>query len=205
MSAEASGPGRDSTTKTYFEDFFREKSDPWRLDTSWYERRKRDLLLACLPAPRANQVLEIGCAYGAITERLRERAEHVLAIDISETALARAAERIGDDPRVTLQRATLPAEWPDGVFDLVVMSEVGYYMSSSDLAESVERIMASLTDGGMFIACHFRPENPHTEAPITGEHVHAVIAARPELERIVQHVEQPFLIEVFRRRERGAE
>lgn len=192
---------RDSATPTYFEDFFQRNDDPWGLDSSWYELRKRDLLLACLPHRSAPRALEIGCASGAITERLRERAEHVLAIDVSDTALARAAERLGDDPRVTLQRAILPAEWPDGEYDLVVLSEVAYYMSASDFAATLDRTVASLVDGAVFIACHYRYQN--VEAPLTGDRVHAMIAARPELEQTVRHVESPFLIDVFRRRRRS--
>lgn len=192
---------RDSATPTYFEDFFQRHDDPWGLDSSWYEQRKRDILLACLPHRSAPRALEIGCASGAITERLRERAEHVLAIDVSDTALARAAERLGDDPRVTLRRAVLPAEWPDGEYDLVVLSEVGYYMSASDFAGTLDRTVDALADGGVFIACHYRYQN--VEAPLTGDRVHAMIAARPELEQTVRHVESPFLIDVFRRRRRS--
>lgn len=193
-----------STPKAYFEDFFRDRPDAWSLDSSWYERRKREILLSTLPTPRLGRVLEIGCMYGAVTERLRERADHVLAFDISEVAIARAAERVGDDPRVTLLRATLPQEWPDGEFDTVVASEVLYYLSAPDMTETVDRSVGALVDGGVLVACHFRPENPRTEAPITGEYVHEVIRARPELERTVEHLETQFRIEVFRRRPRDA-
>lgn len=190
----------DSATPAYFEQFHRRHDDPWGLDSRWYEKRKRDVLMSCLPQPSVARALEIGCAGGAVTAELRDRAEHVLAVDVSETALHRARARLGDDPRIELRQAQLPAEWPDGVFDLIVLSEVGYFWSHDDLAAAVDRIVDTLPDDGVLAACHWR--HPFAEAPLTGDRVHAMIAARPELDQIVRHVEGDFLLDVFTRRRR---
>lgn len=53
--------------------------DPWDVDTSWYERRKREVLLGCLPRPRYERVLDIGCSTGALTAELAQRAGAVTA------------------------------------------------------------------------------------------------------------------------------
>ncbi len=199
---EASEAARDdSATPAFFEGFHQRHDDPWGLDGRWYEKRKRDLLLACLPQRSAISAMEIGCASGALTVRLRGRAERLLAVDVSETALAKAAERIGDDPRVQLRLAHLPQDWPDGDFDLIVLSEVGYFWSQSDLADAVQRIVETLPENGVFVACHWR--HAFDDAPLTGDRVHALIAARPELDQIVRHVEPDFLLDVFTRRAGG--
>lgn len=199
---EASGSATDeSTDAAYFERFHQDNADPWGLDNKWYEKRKREVLMATLPRERARRVLEIGCSTGAITARLRERADHVLAVDVSETALAKAADRLGGDPGVELRRTHLPAEYPDGQFDLVVLSEVGYYMSQSDFSQTLDRMVDSVSDGDVFVSCHYRRQ--HEGLPLSGESVHAQIAGRPELMQIARHVEPSFLIEVFFRRARG--
>ena len=61
--------------------------DPWDVDTSWYERRKREVLLGCLPRPRYERVLDIGCSTGALTAELAQRAGAVTAVDASDVAL----------------------------------------------------------------------------------------------------------------------
>ena len=69
-------------------------ADPWSVDDSWYEERKRDLTLAALPRRRFRRALEVGCSIGALTARLAERCDEVLALDESEVAVAAAARRL---------------------------------------------------------------------------------------------------------------
>lgn len=196
---EASGSSAEnSATPEFFERFHRRHADPWGLDGRWYETRKREVLLAALPKRSARKALEIGCATGALTTLLRDRAEDLLAVDVSQTALAKAADRIGDDPRVELRLAHLPQEWPGGDFDLIVLSEVGYFWSHADLSKAVNHIVAALPENGVLIACHWR--HAFDDAPLDGDQVHALIAARPELEQTVRHVERDFLLDVFVRR-----
>ncbi len=131
--------------------------DPWGVDSRWYERRKRELLLAALPRPRFRRALEVGCSTGALTEALAGRADHVLAVDRSRAALAAAQRRLGDRPDVALDHLDVPAEWPSsGRFDLVVVSEVGYFLSPAALDGLVERIAHSLDPDGVVVLCHWR-------------------------------------------------
>ena len=54
-----------TTRKQYFDDKLRGDDDPWRCNSSWYERRKRALALAALHV----SVLAIGLSRGAGTVR----------------------------------------------------------------------------------------------------------------------------------------
>jgi len=131
--------------------------DPWGVDSRWYERRKRDLLLAALPRPRFHRVLEVGCSTGALTAALSTRADRVLGVDRSETALRGARRRLTDRPDVALALLDIPAEWPaDESFDLVVVSEVGYFLSPAALERLVARVADSLTPDGVLVLCHWR-------------------------------------------------
>lgn len=146
-----------------------ERPEPWGADVRWYERRKRALLLAMLPQERLGRVLELGCSTGVTTAALAERADEVVAIDASETALARAAERTAGSA-VRLLHGSIPDAWPAGRFDVVVLSEVGYFLSPAALDEVVARVAGSLADDGVVLLCHWR--HPVRGWPLDADAVH---------------------------------
>lgn len=134
----------------------REQEDPWGVDHRWYERRKRDLTLAALPRARFRRALEIGCSRGALADDLAERCASLLAVDRSEQAVAAARKRLVTHAHVEVAALDVPREWPEGSFDLVVLSETGYFLSPSDLDRLLDRIVASLTPDGVVLLCHWR-------------------------------------------------
>jgi hypothetical protein len=77
------------------------------------------------------------------------------------------------------------------------VSEIGYYLGSEPLDRLADRVVASLAEGGTLLACHWR--HPVVDYPATGDEVHAALGARPELRRVVRHVEEDFLLEVWTR------
>jgi len=188
-------PAPGSLTAEFFDEFYAGSHDPWGFETRWYEARKRALTLAALPLARYSAALELGCSIGVLSRELADRADTLLATDIAEQPLAVARQRLNGLPGVSVERRTLPAEWPDGRFDLVVVSEIGYYCSADDLIVLLERCRQSLAPGGSLVACHWR--HPVGEYPLTGDDVHAALAALPGLERTVQHLERDFLLEVY--------
>ncbi|MBX0300720.1 bifunctional PIG-L family deacetylase/class I SAM-dependent methyltransferase [Cryobacterium sp. 1639] len=189
------GSAGESLTAGFFEDFYAGSVDPWGFETRWYEARKRAATLAALPLARYGDALELGCSIGVLSRELAERSDTLLATDINEQALAVARDRLADLPGVTVERRVLPAEWPAGTFDLVVLSEIGYYCSPADLAVLLENCRASLRPGGTLVACHWR--HPVGEYPLGGDDVHAALAALPGLDRTVRHLERDFVLEVY--------
>ena len=76
-------------------------------------------MVAGLPAGRA---LDLGCGEGGDAVWLAERGWQVMAVDISETALARAADEAearGVLDRIDFERHDLSDSFPDGTFDLI--------------------------------------------------------------------------------------
>lgn len=197
-SATGPGPGAASPQSLpagFFDAFYRGRPDPWGFETRWYEERKRAVTLASLPRARFRAGLEIGCSTGVLTADLATRCERLVGVDVAAAALAAARERLGAE--VELLRLQTPAEWPEGLFDLVVLSEVGYYYGASDLESAISRAVGSLTADGVLVACHWR--HPVPEYPLRGDDVHAALAGRAELVRLVHHLEEDFLLEVFGR------
>ena len=181
----------------YFDDMYSRHDDPWGFDSRWYEERKRAVLLAALPRRRYRAAFEAGCSSGAVTERLAERCDRVLAVDLAEAALGRARRRLAGRENVELRRAMLPSDWPEGEFDLVVLSEVAYYWGADDLDRGLAASVGSLSPDGHLVACHWR--HPVAEYPRGGDSVHDALAARSDLVRLVRHEEEDFVLEVFGR------
>ena len=69
--------------------------------------------------------------------------------------------------------AEVPADWPEGLFDLVVVSEIGYFLSPRDLDDLAERIRESLTPDGVLLLCHWR--HPVVGWVLNGGQVHAAV------------------------------
>jgi SAM-dependent methyltransferase len=183
------------TAAERFDAAYARAEDPWRVQTRWYERRKRLATLAALPDERYGRALEIGCSIGVTTAGLAERVDELLAVDVAPTAIERARARLADAPHVRLEVRDVGADWPDGAFDLVVMSEVGYYLDDA----AFDRVLAALPDAlgatGTLVACHWR--HPEGDFRRTGDEVHARLAAVPGLHVLARHEEDDFLLEVL--------
>ncbi len=174
----------------YFDRMYAGTDDPWGFATRWYEQRKYALTLAALPARVYSSALEIGCSVGILTVGLADRCSSLVAMDLSATALLAAAGRV---PRwVRLVQGGVPDDWPDGPYDLVVLSEVGYYLDAADLERLLDRVEGDLRPGGTVVACHWR--HPVADYPLTGDQVHAALARWPRLSRVE---EEDFLLDVL--------
>ena len=182
-----------------FEDLYRSNADPWHFEDSFYEHRKRALCLAMLPRPHFSAVFEPGCSIGVFTRELADRADDVLATDISDRALELARQRLTVAAHVRLEQGSVPQDWPRGSYDLVVVSEIGYFLQHSELLELAERSEASLTDDGVILLCHWRHPNEGWE--LTGDQVHDAFRARKGLRVLAEHREQDFRIDVLVRAE----
>ena len=166
-------PGRKrdrSLGGAYFEAVYRERDDPWNFATSPYEKEKYAATLAALPAERYRSGFEIGCSIGVLTEMLAERCDLLLAVDLSERALAIAGERLANHDHVHLARLRLPQQFPAADYDLIILSEVGYYWSYADLDTAIAKISAAMRAGGTLILVHYTPYVP--DYPLTGDEVH---------------------------------
>ncbi|WP_347208963.1 PIG-L family deacetylase [Nocardioides marinisabuli] len=174
-------PARDETLDA----LHREVEEPWGADTRWYEERKRALALAMLPDRRHGRVLEVGCSTGVLTRELAGRCEEVLAVDSSPAAVAAARRRNDDLPHVEVQQRLLPEDWPDGRYDVVVVSEVGYFLSPVDLDSLVRQVAHGLTRDGVVLLAHWR--HPVQGWPLDGAAVHRAFEALPGWSRLAQY------------------
>ena len=140
-------------TEGYWEEVFAEE-DPWDYGTSAYESWKFDQTLSLLPAGRAKTALELGCAEGHLTARLAAHAGRLTAVDISPTAVARARTRCRNLGNVDFQVLNLAKDPLPQRVDLILCSEVLFYLPIDVLRQVAVKIASSLAPGGHLLLAH---------------------------------------------------
>jgi SAM-dependent methyltransferase len=178
---------------SYFDDLYTGSADPWGLATRSYEARKYAITVASLPRLRYRRIFEPGCSIGVLTRMLAERGDTVVASDVSLVALA-TARGAGLPANVRLEQATAPDEWPDGRFDLIVLSELGYYFDEADLATFIRQSRASLDADGHLLAVHWR--KIVSDYPRSAAEVHGQLRSSG-LTSLARYTDEHFLLELF--------
>ena len=144
------------STRHEFEAEFARAANPWRYDTP-YEQRKYEQTLALIPEGKIGRALELACAEGHFTSRLANRVDRLLATDISEIALERASQRCRDFDNIEFRTLDLARDPLDGPYDLIVCSEVLYYVGDIHALRALaKRITKALVPGGIFLTAHAR-------------------------------------------------
>lgn len=188
--------GRVATS--FFEDLYRADEDPWGFATSAYEQAKYDTTLTALGDRRFARGLELGCSIGVLTARLAARCDALVALEPSDTARARAAARLTGVPGVELRAGAAPEDVPDGPFDLVVASEVLYYLDRELLAATLDRLAAVAVGGARLVCVHWTGHAP--SYPLSADEVHLAVLAHPAFAAIDGARHEGFRIDVLDRR-----
>jgi len=150
----------------YFDAVYARDSDPWKFGSSPYERNKYAATLSALPKARYENALEIGCSIGVLTRELAPRCDAILAVDVAPAPLIEARRRCAEFPSVRFEPMFVPGQWPGGLFDLVLLSEVVYYLQVEDLERLASKVVGSLIPGGDVVLVHWTGE---TDYPLTGD------------------------------------
>lgn len=188
---DAAGAAQDAI----FERLHTSQVDPWGVRDSDYERRKRELTMRVLPAPRFGRAYEPGCSIGELSAALATRCDALIAQDLSRTAVRAARVRLAELPQVEVRQGAIPGDWPDGDFDLVVLSEIGYFLRIADLEEVLRRARMTLRTNGYVVLCHWAHAIDGWE--LDGPAVHARAADLLDLPLHERHVDADILLEVF--------
>ena len=160
----------ESLPPSYFDAVYGANPDPWNFAASPYEAAKYAATLGALPRARYERAFEVGCSIGVLTAQLAGRCGELLAVDVSASALEAARQRCAALANVRLELRRMPAEFPGEKFDLILVSEVGYYLSLPDLRNFCRQIVSGLTPGGQALLVHWTPPVP--DYPMTGDEVH---------------------------------
>jgi predicted TPR repeat methyltransferase len=181
--------------REYFEGLYAESDDPWNFEASEYEQDKYARTLAVLGERTFRRALEAGASIGVFTEMLSDRCDELLAVDVSERAVAAARRRLSGRGHVRVERRTLPEEMPDGPFDLIVASEVLYYFPREEMLTVLRGFERELARGGVLLAVHWRRK---TETyPLQGDEVHDLLVEHTRLLTTETIIEPDYRLDRF--------
>ncbi len=183
--------------RDYFDSLYQSDADPWSFATKDYEHQKYAVTLDHLPRERYAKALELGCSIGVLTRMLAARTDDLLSVDAAQIAVDAARARCADLANVTIERATLPDEFPAGQFDLILMSEIGYYFALPDLVRLSERAFNGLKSGGDLALVHYLPDVP--DYPLSGDDVHNFFLELNGLQHLSGLRAERYRLDCFRR------
>ena len=164
---------RPACTPAAFELRYRNRWDPWGFRTSAYERTRYQTTLNALPCSRYSFAFEPGCSIGELTVLLAERCEHILATDVSPTAVERARLRCSHFPHVRIECADVRDTVLDTSPDLILLSEIAYYFDVGELESLACRLEENLRARGTLIAVHWLGKSP--DHILHGDEAHEVL------------------------------
>ena len=187
-----------SRTREYFSRLYQENQDPWGYESSEYEAEKYETSLQALPRDQYENAFEIGCSIGVLTAKLAPRCKQLLSVDLTAAVLERAQARCRQFPHVSFKVMSVVEEYPADVFDLTVMSEVGYYLECDDLASLSEQITDHAALHGHLLLVHWLA--PVLDYPLRGDDVHEHFLNHSCWQSLLQLRNELYRLDVLERR-----
>lgn len=186
----------ESRPAGHFQRLYQLNPDPWGFNTSAYEQAKYQHTLEALGDRRFSSGLEVGCSIGILTRMLAPRCDSLLGIDIVDDPLPNARARCADQPQVRFRRMRVPAQWPAGRFDLIVFSEVLYFLSATDIVLCARHVLHSLMPGGTVVLVNWLGQTDDP-SPSDAAPDRFVSATKPALRLIRQERHERYRLDLL--------
>lgn len=144
-----------------FDDQYAITRSPFSLESADYERDKLEKMISFIPEHPIDRAIDYGCGIGDATIALSERAERLISVDSSRLALRMLSARLRARSlhNISLRRASLSEPWPIAPSEraeLIVASEVLYYLEPDELSLMIESFIRCLNRNAILITCHYR-------------------------------------------------
>lgn len=183
-----------SATAEECDALYSKSADPWNFRESAYEADKYAATLVLLPRRRYGRALEVGCSIGVLGRMLAQRCDTYLGIDASARAIALARREAA--PNMEHMRMLVPDAFPSGPFDLILLSEILYFLSADDVARLAPRVAEESTEGDLMLVNHLGP----TDRDLGGEEAALAFIEAYGREPDLSCSTEDFRIDVFGRR-----
>lgn len=129
---------------------------------------------------------------------LAPRCRSLVTIDASPTAVADARRRLSGQSSVTALVGEIPRDIPRRTYDLVVASEILYYLEPPALDMTLDVLWRCTRAGARLVAVHWRPPGP--ERPFDAAAVHQRLRDAPWLLSRRRAGTADYLLDVLERR-----
>jgi cyclopropane fatty-acyl-phospholipid synthase-like methyltransferase len=177
-----------SRDAAYFERLYAANPDPWDFTHSAYEHAKYRATLAMLEGRQVQSAFEIGCSIGVLTQMLAPQCNMLLGVDIVDAVLAQACARCAGFNHIRFENMRVPQAWPAGEkFDLIVFSEILYFLSPEDIAKAARLADENLLPGGKILLVNYTGP---IEEPCGGNQAAEIFIAASEKRTAVETLRQ---------------
>ena len=180
-----------------FESLYQRDEDPWGYRTRTYEREKYQATLDACGSGPFHSALELGASIGVFSALLAPRCRRLTTVDGAPTAVRAAEALLSPYPTVRVLLGTIPDAVPGEAVDLVVASEILYYLDADSFSATLRCLSQVLVGGGRFVAAHWRPTGP--DRPASAEMVHSELGSLAWLDEIEDRSTSDYLLNVYER------
>ena len=109
---------------------YADNADPWNFAESNYEQDKFTATRAALSRPRYKGAFELGCGNGQLARHLAPLCDTYTGMDAVEVAVETARRTL---PQACFLQGFYPCALPKYAFDLLILSEILYFLDPSAL------------------------------------------------------------------------
>jgi SAM-dependent methyltransferase len=127
-------------TLDHLRSLYANTDDPWDFANSAYEQERFAATRKALMRDHYHSALEIGCGNGALAVHLAPLCQRYTGMDAVERAVVSARERV---PGGTFQMGCYPCPLPGARHDLIILSEVLYFLIPDAIAQLGDDIARS--------------------------------------------------------------
>lgn len=167
-----------SKTLSHLSRLYEGSEDPWNHRSSPYEAAKYEATLAAIGPGPFKDALEIGCGNGELARRLAPRCRRLTAMECILAAADAARHSLAQFAQVRVLHGSAPQDLPKMQPDLVVLSEVLYFMTPHEIASLGQWLNKNAA--GLIVAVNWTGP---TDEPLKGAEAVGLIAQALVTER----------------------
>lgn len=151
-----------AVSPAHLDELYAGTDDPWGFRTSPYEIARFAATVAALPRLTYAHALEVGCGNGELARRIAPRCGAYTGVDAVVDALVAARAAV---PEGRFVQAFLPSPLPRGEYDLIVLSEVLYFLDRPGLRDLAAQIDARWPRADVVAVTWLGPSGNPLEGP----------------------------------------
>ncbi|UOA16734.1 MULTISPECIES: class I SAM-dependent methyltransferase [Sulfitobacter] len=146
----------------HLQGLYAQTSDPWGFEHSAYEQAKFAATRAALSQSGYRSAFELGCGNGQLARHLIDLCARYTGMDAVASALRAARQAV---PQGRFVQGFYPGPLPEGDFDLLILSEVLYFLDRAGLEQLAIDIQARWPQAEIICVTWLGP----TGNPLQGE------------------------------------
>lgn len=153
-----------------FEQKFEADPDPWQTWDSRYEASKRASLSKAIGAGRYGRGLEIAAGNGSNTPMIARKTRRLIATEGAPAGADLVREAVYGMPSVEVVLHDVADRLPAHAFDLIVISELLYYLGPKPFGMLAREVSRTLQPGGRLVLLHHVENFPDRARLADGVH-----------------------------------